>query len=91
MNKKLYVANLPYHATEPELKALFSKAGSVKSVKIVQDRQSGQPRDTAFVEMPMPWEGLLSPCSTAGLHGENPDGKKATVVSKKDGTGIQKH
>ena len=65
--------------------------GSVVSVKIVQERQSGQPRDTAFVEMSMPWEGLLSPCSTAGLHGENPDGKKATVVSKKDGTGIQKH
>jgi RNA recognition motif-containing protein len=57
MNKKVYVANLPYQATEPELKALFSKAGSVVSVKIVQDRQSGQPKGIAFVEMSTQWEG----------------------------------
>ena len=57
MNKKLYVANLPYQATEPELKALFSKAGNVMSVKIVQDRQTGQPRGIAFVEMSTQWEG----------------------------------
>ena len=57
MNKKIYVANLPYQATEPELKALFSKAGSVMSVKIVQDRQTGQPKGIAFVEMSTQWEG----------------------------------
>src|SRR4030067_2426685 len=57
MNKNLYVANLPYQATEPEIKALFSKAGSVMSVKIVQDRQTGQPRGIAFVEMSTQWEG----------------------------------
>jgi len=57
MNKKVYVANLPFQATEPELKALFSKAGSVMSVKIVRDRQSGQPRGIAFVEMSTQWEG----------------------------------
>ena len=44
MNKKVYVANLPFQAGEPELKALFSKAGSVMSVQIVKDRQTGQPR-----------------------------------------------
>lgn len=56
MNKKIYVANLPNEATEAELKMLFSKAGSVMSVKIVQDRQSGQPRGFAFVEMSTQWE-----------------------------------
>jgi RNA recognition motif-containing protein len=56
MNKKVYVANLPFQATEPELKALFSKAGSVMSVKIVKDRQTGQPRGIAFVEMSKQWE-----------------------------------
>ena len=56
MNKKIYVANLPYQATEPDLKTLFSKAGNVMSVKIVQDRQSGQPRGIAFVEMSTQWE-----------------------------------
>ena len=57
MNKKLYVANLPSQATEADLKGLFSKAGSVMSVKIVQDRQTGQARGIAFVEMSTQWEG----------------------------------
>jgi cold-inducible RNA-binding protein len=57
MNKKVYVANLPSQATEPELSTLFSKAGSVMSVKIVKDRQTGQPRGIAFVEMSTQWEG----------------------------------
>jgi len=35
----------------------FSKAGNVMSVKIVQDRQTGQPRGIAFVEMSTKWEG----------------------------------
>jgi RNA recognition motif-containing protein len=56
MNKKVYVANLPFQASEPELKALFSKAGDVMSVKIVADRQTGQPRGIAFVEMSTQWE-----------------------------------
>jgi RNA recognition motif-containing protein len=57
MNKKLYVANLPPQAGEAELKEFFSKAGSVMSVKIVKDRQTGQPRSIAFVEMSTQWEG----------------------------------
>ncbi len=57
MNRKVYVANLPYQATEPEIKDLFSRAGSVTSVKIVRDRQTGQPKGIAFVEMSTQWEG----------------------------------
>ncbi len=57
MNSKVYVANLPPQATEPEIKDFFSKAGNVMSVKIVQDRQTGQPRGIAFVEMSTQWEG----------------------------------
>jgi RNA recognition motif-containing protein len=57
MNKKVYVANIPFQAGEIELKALFSKAGSVMSVKMVQDRQTGQPKGIAFVEMSTQWEG----------------------------------
>jgi RNA recognition motif-containing protein len=56
MNKKLYVGNLPSQASEPEIKALFSKAGDVMSVKIVKDRQTGQPKGVAFVEMSTQWE-----------------------------------
>jgi len=56
MNNKIYVGNLPPQAGEPELKALFSRAGDVMSVKIVGDRQTGQPRGFAFVEMSTQWE-----------------------------------
>jgi RNA recognition motif-containing protein len=56
MNKKIYVSNLPSQATEDELKTLFSNAGDVMSVKIVEDRQTGQPRGFAFVEMSSQWE-----------------------------------
>ena len=45
MNKKIYVANLPAQASEPELKTLFSNAGEVVSVKIVGDRQRPSQRD----------------------------------------------
>ena len=80
MNRKIYVANLPYQATEPELKALFSKAGSVLSVKIVQDRQSGQPRGIAFVEMSTQWEGrrAVSMLNRQDFMGKNMLVKEAT-------------
>ena len=56
INKKIYVANLPLQASETELKALFSNAGDVMSVKIVKDRQTNQPKGIAFVEMSTQWE-----------------------------------
>ncbi len=56
MNKKIYVANLPSQASEPDLKTLFSRAGDIMSVKIVADRQTGQPRGIAFIEMSTQWE-----------------------------------
>lgn len=56
VNKKIYVANLPSETSESEVKALFSNAGDVVSVKIVKDRQTGQPRGFAFVEMSTQWD-----------------------------------
>jgi RNA recognition motif-containing protein len=56
MNKKIYVSNLPPQTSEDELKTLFSSAGDVMSVKIVEDRQTGQQRGFAFVEMSSQWE-----------------------------------
>ncbi len=51
MNTKLYVGNLPYETTEADLRRLFESAGTVTSVAIPTDRQSGQARGFAFVEM----------------------------------------
>lgn len=51
MNEKLYVGNLPFTATEAELKDLFSQAGTVASVAIITDRESGRAKGFGFVEM----------------------------------------
>jgi len=51
MNEKLYVGNLPFGASEDDLKNLFSEAGTVQSVKIVVDSYSGRSRGFGFVEM----------------------------------------
>lgn len=49
--KSIYVGNLPFTATEEEVRGLFSPFGDVQSVKIVSDRETGRPRGFAFVEM----------------------------------------
>lgn len=51
MEVKLYVGNLSYSATEEELQELFAQAGTVKTVTIVKDRETGRARGFAFVEM----------------------------------------
>jgi len=51
MESKLYVGNLPYSATEEELSSIFSKAGTVTSVAIIKDRESGRSKGFAFIEM----------------------------------------
>jgi RNA recognition motif-containing protein len=48
----IYVGNLSRQAGEDELRALFAGFGEVKSVKIIKDNASGEPRGFAFVEMP---------------------------------------
>lgn len=49
--KKLYVGNLPFSATEAELRELFGAHGQVASASIVMDRETGRSRGFAFVEM----------------------------------------
>ena len=48
----LYVGNLSYDANEQELEEAFARYGSVESVTIVKDRETGRSRGFAFVEMP---------------------------------------
>ncbi len=51
MNLKLYVGNLPFAASEEDLRKLFAEAGAIQSVKIVTDSYSGRSRGFGFVEM----------------------------------------
>ena len=48
----IYVGNLPFNATEQDVKALFERHGKVDSVKLINDRETGKPRGFGFVEMP---------------------------------------
>jgi RNA recognition motif-containing protein len=52
MASKLYVGNLPFTATEDEVRDLFEQDGrSVSTVSLVTDRETGRPRGFGFVEM----------------------------------------
>ena len=51
MGRRLYVGNLPYSTGEAELQELFSKAGTVESVRVMRDAAPGRARGFAFVEM----------------------------------------
>jgi len=48
---KIYVGNLPFTTDEAELRTLFSQHGTVESVAVITDRETGRPRGFAFVEM----------------------------------------
>src|SRR5213596_2895945 len=51
MGTKLYVGNLPFNTTENELQELFSQAGAVQEVTLMQDKFTGKSRGFAFVTM----------------------------------------
>ncbi len=51
MESKLYVGNLSYSTTEEDLRTLFTQAGTVASVALIKDRDSGQSKGFALVEM----------------------------------------
>ena len=51
MAKNLYVGNLSYSTTSPDLSELFGAIGEVVSVNLITDRMSGRSKGFAFVEM----------------------------------------
>ncbi len=51
MDIKIFVGNLPFSATEDEVRELFAQYGTVSKVTLVADRHTGQPRGFGFVEM----------------------------------------
>jgi RNA recognition motif-containing protein len=48
---KIYVGNLPFTATEDQVRELFASHGKVESVSLPNDRETGRPRGFGFVEM----------------------------------------
>lgn len=80
MATKLYVGNLPYSAKEESLKEHFSSAGSVASVKIIIDRETGRSKGFGFVEMDSE-DGAQSAVSQ--LDGQEFEGRSLRVSEAK--------
>ncbi len=74
--KKIYVGNLNFQTDEDALRSAFSQYGQVDTVDIVRDRDSGQPRGFAFVEMANDGE---ADSAINGLNGQALDGRNLTV------------
>ena len=73
---KLYVGNLSFSTTDPDLKDLFAPYGNVTDVHLVTDRMTGNSRGFAFVTMSSAAEGKAA---IAALAGKEFDGRSLTV------------
>lgn len=60
MNKRLFVAGLPFSTTSDELRTLFADFGVVISATVIEDRESGRSKGFGFVEMDKPEEAVLA-------------------------------
>jgi RNA recognition motif-containing protein len=79
--KKLYVGNLPFSATDSQVEALFAPYGTVASVALINDRETGRPRGFGFVEMS---DDESASKAAAGLNGHEMDGRALRVNPAED-------
>jgi RNA recognition motif-containing protein len=80
MGRKLYVGNLPYSATEQSLREAFAASGTVDSVSLITDRDTGQSKGFAFVEMSTDSEAQTA---TQDMNGKMLDGRQIKVNEAK--------
>lgn len=73
---KLYVGNLSFNSTEEDITDAFSAHGTVSSVNVIMDRDTGRPRGFAFVEMGSDAEAQAA---VQGLDGQDLDGRNLKV------------
>jgi RNA recognition motif-containing protein len=73
--KRIFVGNLPYTATENEVRELFAEHGKVTEVDLITDRETGRPRGFGFVEMP-PDDAIAA---IQALNGAEMEGRSLTV------------
>ena len=80
MGKRLYVGNLSWDTNEDKLSSVFSEAGTVTSIKLVTDRETGRSRGFAFVEMSSDEE---TSNAIEMMHEKEVDGRKLNVNEAK--------
>ena len=60
MSTKLYVVNLSFDTSSDQLQTLFAEAGTVESVSLIEDRETGRSRGFGFIEMSTKEEGAVA-------------------------------
>ena len=73
--KTIYVGNLPYSATEDDVRNMFGQHGEVHSVKLINDRETGRFRGFGFVEM----DPDNADTAINALNGQDNDGRSLRV------------
>lgn len=74
MSINIYVGNLSFNTTEEEIRELFGAYGTVESIKLITDRETGRPRGFGFVEMASGGNEAI-----AALHEKDLGGRNLTV------------
>ena len=80
MSRKLYVGNLPYSASESVVSSKFSEFGTVESIKLITDRDTGHSKGFGFVEMGSEAEAQAA---IANLNGADCEGRAMNVNEAK--------
>jgi len=80
VGKKLYVGNLTYGVNDSDLEQLFAPFGTVQSVQVIQDRETGRSKGFGFVEMDTEAQAQAA---IEGLHDREHDGRRLTVNEAK--------
>jgi cold-inducible RNA-binding protein len=73
---KIYIGNMSFDTTEDQLRKAFESFGEVSAVNIITDRNSGEPRGFAFVEMSAKDEAMAA---ISGLNGSEVGGRELKV------------
>ena len=76
----IYIGNMSSNTTEDQLRQAFAGFGEVSTVKIITDRDSGQPKGFAFVEMSAKNEAIAA---ISGLNGQELNGRALNVNEAK--------
>ena len=84
MSNKLYVGNIAFSSTEADLRDLFGRHGTVDSVAVITDRETGRSRGFAFVEMD---EASAADDAIRALDGSDLGGRSIRVNEAQDRRG----
>jgi RNA recognition motif-containing protein len=76
----IFVGNLAFTATEQDVRQLFEPYGAVETIRLITDRDTGQPRGFGFIDMP---DRREAQSAIAGLQGQEFVGRSLNVTEAK--------